>query len=68
MLAFKSYLYEITAIVDGWQMTKTIESETTLPKNEIKRLGYDLFGLHAKLIGFKMRTFQREKWWNADTR
>jgi len=56
MLEFQRYVYEVTADVDDWRITKQFESDVTLPKNEVARKAYDLFGLHAKLIGYKLRT------------
>jgi len=55
MLKFKNNIYEVTAEIDGWWVTKQIESEVMLPKEEIAKLGYDLFGSNAKLIGYKVR-------------
>lgn len=55
MLEFENHLYEIVADVEGWQITKQIQSDITLSKNEVARLGHDLFGLNAKLIGYRLR-------------
>ncbi|WP_208592317.1 hypothetical protein [Gracilibacillus suaedae] len=56
MLEFQKYLYTVVAEVDEWTIEKTFESDVTLPKNEVARRGFDLFGLNAKLIGYKMKT------------
>ncbi|WP_018931333.1 hypothetical protein [Gracilibacillus lacisalsi] len=56
MLGFQKYLYTVVAEIDGWTIEKTFESDVTLPKNEVARRGFDLFGLNAKLIGYKMKT------------
>ncbi|MDX8046627.1 hypothetical protein SH601_11610 [Gracilibacillus sp. S3-1-1] len=56
MLGFQKYLYTVVAEVDGWTLDKTIESDVTLPKNEVAKRGFELFGINAKLIGYKMKT------------